>query len=612
MRQLKTLMRNIKKDMLACWDCQCRTLQCRRHSDGNCWCDWWGWGHRVSVIRDEDYSWRTWTVWETYTLWFTISPSDTQFQFSTDVWYVRVPSWDTSEGHHNINMQVLGTYDRQWIGGDTLYIRDETTWEIYSSIPVTTIRYADSLNVETTEVEAQAYSWFEIPFTYSPSNWYPIDMMSYTIDDDNIVQSPWVSNWREWNWTISMSTAQAWITQVHISSTNHPEDIYTVDVKVLPQINEVNINTDPITIDLDNSSTYTIPFTYAPSDWYFNGLWTATNGEWVAFAEIEKTNAWEGNLNIFWRGSWQTSVALITPDWNYNRINVTTTSAYPNVDYLTNISSDEIYMCGTWSSATRTFEYAPTDAIFGSVWVTVENPSVINATIVKDSDWYWHVQIDSLVNEWASWVYLWYINNNGSTAQYSVHCTIVPAVESISLDDTSDCVMGMGETHTRRFEISPERALLSCLEAYSDDNNIATVQTSYDGSGGWLHYLYINGQWTAWYTQVHLWNDDIWWIDINVYVSCITNIDDSNIWDITVAEWASNNNFFTYTPTDADVSSFYATPQDSTICETFMSAGVPWEAYIVVQWLAEWQTTVTYGNDVVGYNTFNVTVTAPL
>ena len=38
MRQLKTFLRNRKKEMLACGDCGCRTLQCRRYANENCGC----------------------------------------------------------------------------------------------------------------------------------------------------------------------------------------------------------------------------------------------------------------------------------------------------------------------------------------------------------------------------------------------------------------------------------------------------------------------------------------------------------------------------------------------------------------------------------------------
>lgn len=38
MRQLKTFMRNRKKEMLACGPCECRTLQCWRYANENCGC----------------------------------------------------------------------------------------------------------------------------------------------------------------------------------------------------------------------------------------------------------------------------------------------------------------------------------------------------------------------------------------------------------------------------------------------------------------------------------------------------------------------------------------------------------------------------------------------
>lgn len=42
MRQLKTFMRNRKKEMLACGPCECRTLQCWRYANENCGCGEWG------------------------------------------------------------------------------------------------------------------------------------------------------------------------------------------------------------------------------------------------------------------------------------------------------------------------------------------------------------------------------------------------------------------------------------------------------------------------------------------------------------------------------------------------------------------------------------------
>lgn len=38
MRALKTFMRNRKAEMLGCWECKCRTLQCRRYADEFCNC----------------------------------------------------------------------------------------------------------------------------------------------------------------------------------------------------------------------------------------------------------------------------------------------------------------------------------------------------------------------------------------------------------------------------------------------------------------------------------------------------------------------------------------------------------------------------------------------
>lgn len=38
MRQIKTYMRNRKKDMLACGDCVCRTMKCWREANANCNC----------------------------------------------------------------------------------------------------------------------------------------------------------------------------------------------------------------------------------------------------------------------------------------------------------------------------------------------------------------------------------------------------------------------------------------------------------------------------------------------------------------------------------------------------------------------------------------------
>lgn len=38
MRALKTFLRNRKAEMLWCGPCECRTLQCWRHANENCWC----------------------------------------------------------------------------------------------------------------------------------------------------------------------------------------------------------------------------------------------------------------------------------------------------------------------------------------------------------------------------------------------------------------------------------------------------------------------------------------------------------------------------------------------------------------------------------------------
>lgn len=53
MRQLKTFMRNRKKEMLACGPCECRTLQCWRYANENCGCGEWGSEPEPTVVDVE-------------------------------------------------------------------------------------------------------------------------------------------------------------------------------------------------------------------------------------------------------------------------------------------------------------------------------------------------------------------------------------------------------------------------------------------------------------------------------------------------------------------------------------------------------------------------------
>ena len=53
MRQLKTFLRNRKKEMLACGPCECRTLQCWRYANENCGC----WDATIWDMRSYAENW---------------------------------------------------------------------------------------------------------------------------------------------------------------------------------------------------------------------------------------------------------------------------------------------------------------------------------------------------------------------------------------------------------------------------------------------------------------------------------------------------------------------------------------------------------------------------
>ena len=181
MRQLKTFMRNRKKEMIWCEPCECRTLQCRRYANENCGCG--GATVNPKATWDSDYDWLTMIVWYMWQLWFTVTPEDFNFIVNLSNNNFEVLNIADDWAHHTVSLQAI-----RFVEGDNSTVITIEDWNgnvlasanIYTAQPIDTVSAPseDSVTIPQGGVSG------EITFTYTPTDaniWFNSEMSDYSI-----------------------------------------------------------------------------------------------------------------------------------------------------------------------------------------------------------------------------------------------------------------------------------------------------------------------------------------------------------------------------------------------------------------------------------------------
>lgn len=200
MRQLKTFMRNRKKEMIWCGPCECRTLQCRRYANENCGC-----GEEVakqSITFDTDYSGTTIDVWGATTIWFTVTPEDSYYHVNLSNESFTIESTYDSWAHHEIVLRAIHAWHDWLIPCDITIEGTDTsiTTTIYASQPVESIWQPSEDNIQVLEW----YNLASFTFDYTPVNANTSALGNYidfTSGDSNIAYFGGLNPDTTGNWT---------------------------------------------------------------------------------------------------------------------------------------------------------------------------------------------------------------------------------------------------------------------------------------------------------------------------------------------------------------------------------------------------------------------------
>ena len=444
MRQLKTFMRNRKKEMLGCWDCECRTLQCRRHVNENCGC-WWPWW--PSVIWDWDYSNMQFEVGASYTLWLTVNPANANLGFTSEQWLFNISA--SYDGSNHYDVYIEPTSAPGWLNTDRLSVFDNSTWNIINTINITARQPVTSISIETSSVST--YQWWtaRIPFTYNPNNAYVVlgtDIICDS-DDSSVTYINWlnVPQWT-WQWEIFAYWSWIWSTQVHIYATSNPSAVYTVDVTVNPVIESITLDASSVNIDLDNSPTVSVWFDYLPISWDISSIQCRpTDWDILIVDSVGKDSDWRWHIILTWKNIWETSAPIQLPNLASYWLDVVVTSVYPDVVAINNIAWQ--VSVRSWETTTLPFEYLETNARFGSIALGNDFPAAFDLELIKDSDWIWHVEVTWHCPSgycWGDWnLYLrsWY--------GYSFYVDVQPSIE--------EQVLGWFDSTSVFWSLSPEQ-----------------------------------------------------------------------------------------------------------------------------------------------------------
>ena len=226
MRQLKTFMRNRKKEMLWCGPCECRTLQCRRYANENCGC-----GEATvdpKATWDADYDWYTIIVGEMIQLWFTVVPKD--FNYIVNLSNNNFVLYDSSDDwtHHTITLQAVRFVENN--NSTVVTIED---WDgnvlastnIYTMVHVAEVS-APSENAITTMVGGYSTT----TFTYTPVDANPGSWWTWIIEDDSIC---WRTNsWENWTMTLNFIWVNEGSTTFTYWSWSDPDTKYVINITV--------------------------------------------------------------------------------------------------------------------------------------------------------------------------------------------------------------------------------------------------------------------------------------------------------------------------------------------------------------------------------------------
>lgn len=416
MRQLKQMMRARKAQMLWCGPCECLTLKCRKENDEFCNCNWESWGWPLSITRDRDYDWTTLVVWQTMTIGLTLS-RNANVNFRTESWYYQIQAivpW--ADNHYDIQLLASSISWEQWLVPDTFIVEDEK-WTRIGTVSLYLYVEVENFSVDTTPIATYLHGMARIPFTYSPSNarpeWWMVQVDLWYISE--------ASYW-DWEWYFEFYATQegTWVVVVEAYWST-----YTIDITVGPCVNEIiGLNTDTITFDLDNSpSPVTRSFTYSPAEGAFESISVSSDVETIAGISVEKTSDWNWYIQVTpWNEANSTWVHISSPMSGQMDIPVQTTSQYPNA-YLTGWEylPDRV---NVWETVRGIFNYGPWNARFDSLYVTVNYPDVLSATLTDLGNNRAEISITG-TNEWVTGVAIW---NYGAGWNY-ISINVLPSIE---------------------------------------------------------------------------------------------------------------------------------------------------------------------------------------
>ena len=169
MRQLKTFMRNRKKEMLACGPCECRTLQCWRYANENCGCGEWENSPTARYIF-KDWDWTILKTGIVNDLETPIPPEDptrestAQYDYTFTGWKPKVKKITKDTTYTAKYEESVRSYTVIIASNDaTMWIVDESSLivEYWTALS----ENGNVLTIDTVDVTATAEAW------YSFSSW---------------------------------------------------------------------------------------------------------------------------------------------------------------------------------------------------------------------------------------------------------------------------------------------------------------------------------------------------------------------------------------------------------------------------------------------------------
>ena len=109
-----------------------------------------------------------------------------------------------------------------------------------------------------------------------------------------------------------------------------------------------------------------------------------------------------------------------------------------------------------WWTGTRSFTYTPANADFSRITINSTFPDVATATLVKDSDWNWHVEVTAVAQlGWGTTIEITYLR---VTQSFYVSVEVPIQAQSISNISSSNIIVGEWWSTTFTFDYLPTNA----------------------------------------------------------------------------------------------------------------------------------------------------------